>query len=188
MSAIREIGTGLGRGVGATVGALLVAAAGIGGHVVGRASVLPDGDVAVAPEAPKPDPDVTALVDHLTREEGFRPTVYTDTRGVPTIGYGTTNMTEPEARAVLEIRVDGIIDDLTERWPPYASAPDSVRVALGDMAYQLGVDGLLEFRRMLRLVAADSLDAAAEDALGTLWARQTPVRAQTAARLFRSVR
>ena len=144
----------------------------VGGHLHGRSV------------GPVSDGDVRAIVDHLTAEEGFRGSWYTDTLGNPTIGYGFTNMTEPEARAVLEIRVDSLTAQLARRWEPYASRPDSVKVALADMSYQLGVEGLLRFDTMLRLIANDSLPEAVQDALTTAWARQTPHRAQRVVRLL----
>ena len=132
-------------------------------------------------------PPLVPLVDHLAAEEGFRPRWYTDTRGVPTIGYGFTNLTREEGQCVLEIRASTVLSDLSDLWEPFAGRPDSVKVALADMGYQLGVMGLLRFTTFLRLVAADSLEAAIEDDQHTAWAAQTPARAANVARLFRSV-
>ena len=133
------------------------------------------------------NPIVPPLVDHLAAEEGFRPSWYTDTRGVPTIGYGFTNLTAPEGQCVLAIRASTVLSDLSDLWEPFEGRPDSVKVALADMGYQLGVAGLLRFDTFLRLVAADSLEAAIEDDQHTAWAAQTPARAANVARLFRSV-
>ena len=161
-------------GLAAAVITVTHALAVAGGIAVGKANTV----VGI------PAADVAALVDHLAFDEGFRGSFYTDSRGVATIGYGTTNITEPEARCVLTIRADSVVAHLGQRWEPYLSQTDSVQVALGDMAYQLGVTGLLRFDTFLGLIEQGDIAGAVEDARGTAWYGQTTNRAERVIKLL----
>ena len=135
-----------------------------------------------------PDPIVPPLVDHLAAEEGFRPSWYTDTRGVPTIGYGFTNLTA--ARGPVRARDPGgqrAVGSLRSVGALRQAGRIRCGSRLRTWATNSGVTGLLRFTTFLRLVAADSLEAAIEDDQHTAWAAQTPARAANVARLFRSV-
>jgi len=65
------------------------------------------------------------------------------------------------------------------------SQPPDVRRALLNMAYQLGVSGLLNFSKMLTALQAGDREEAAREALDSLWAKQTPNRARRVALLLR---
>ena len=43
----------------------------------------------------------------------------TFTRGVPTIGYGFTNLTDPKGQCVLAIRAGSVLSDLSDLWEPF---------------------------------------------------------------------
>ena len=138
---------------------------------------------------PKQPVDVhDQLVERLVAEEGYRRTVYRDSEGVETIGYGfrlSIGFTEAESRAVLGIRADSTLTQLARAWPPFASQPANVRLALADMAYELGTSGLLRFDTFLRLIEHDSLAAAVQDAeLHSEWAREVPERARSVLELL----
>lgn len=62
---------------------------------------------------------------------------------------------------------------------PWADKLDATRLGvLLNMAFQLGVTGLLEFKRTLAEVEAGNYAQAAADMLLSAWAKQTPERAQ----------
>lgn len=50
--------------------------------------------------------------------------------------------------------------------------------SLLNMAFQMGVDGLLGFKNTLELIRTGSYEKAAEGMLSSLWAKQTPARAK----------
>ena len=52
------------------------------------------------------------------------------------------------------------------------------RAALGSMIYQLGERGVSRFTRLLSCVSRSDWSGAAQSALDSKWARQTPVRAK----------
>ena len=135
--------------------------------------------------------DVVKIVaGSLEQQEGFKAFPYHDTRGVPTIGYGTSlanGITEAEGALLLRERLGAARDQLAASWPPYRAMPADVRAALLDMAYQLGVHGVLEFRVMLEALDAGDYQAAAHAALNSAWARETPARAESVAQVFRTL-
>jgi len=67
----------------------------------------------------------------------------------------------------------------------YDQLPSDVRVALGNMAYQLGSSGVMRFRRMVSEIKQGHYRAAADEALDSLWAKQTSARAKRVAALIR---
>ena len=163
----------------------------------------PDSTVMAIPDTLTP---VEAVVERLKAAEGLRLTPYDDSLGNSTICYGTKlpltaaerayigvdrdladGLTEPECDWLLRGRVQPNADDFIGRWPPYAEQPYAVQVELVDAAYQLGGAGLASFHDMLGFLQAGDYESAAQDVLRTLWGRQTPARAETAAAAFRSV-
>jgi lysozyme len=55
-----------------------------------------------------------------------------------------------------------------------------------NMAFQMGVDGLLKFNKTLTLVEQGKYKEAADNMLKSLWAKQTPARAERMAQQMRS--
>ena len=132
----------------------------------------------------------SSLVAILKHEEGFRSKPYLDSRGVLTIGYGTNihnGISEIEADYLLKGRLRRAEVKLKDLWPSYEDQPRSVQIALLDMSYQLGVYGLLKFHQTLARLESKDYSGAADSALDSLWARQTPRRAKRVAETFRAV-
>lgn len=96
---------------------------------------------------------IAETVDFLRTHEGFRPNAYRDTEGVPTIGYGQTNilnravtmddrgMSEPEARKWMERRVRENAVNLYKRHPWMQKLSTGALAAAYDLAYNMG-DGI----------------------------------------------
>jgi len=128
------------------------------------------------------------IVQDLKRHEGWRPTVYDDHLGYATIGYGFLiderrggGLPQEVGHYWLAWRLDRIQDRLDAALPWLDHAPDGVRRALVNMAFQLGVSGLLRFRKTLALLELGKYQDAAEEALRSRWAEQTPKRAKEVA-------
>jgi lysozyme len=130
-----------------------------------------------------------ALAEHLEAEEGKRAELYQDHLGNLTIGIGRAlnrNPLNDEEIYFLLLqdmkRAEAVLDRLLPDWNTY----DLQRqLALGSMAFQLGGDGLSKFRKMLQAIRADDWQKAADEALDSLWARQTPNRAKRVAEMLR---
>lgn len=129
----------------------------------------------------------------LIRDEGWSPYVYDDTLGFATIGYGflvdprrTAGLPRDVADFWLDKHIDATVQLLRARWPAWDRQPEEVQRATANMAYQLGVSGLMGFRKMLAALEAGDRPEAARQALDSRWARdQTPARAKRIASLIR---
>ena len=132
------------------------------------------------------------VVADLKREEGWRAEPYEDHLGFWTIGYGflidrrkPSRLPENVGELWLETLVAEIQMALDDSLPWLMAQPSDVRRALVQMGYQLGVAGVLKFRGMLDALKAGNRQLAANEALDSTWARQTPERARRVARLIR---
>lgn len=137
--------------------------------------------------------DKDKLVLDLKRDEGFIPYAYEDSLGYLTIGYGTLidkrggGIPEDVAALLLQRHVDENIAKVNKQLPWLSKHPENVQRAVHNMAYQLGVAGLLSFKTTLRLVEQKRYNEAADNALLSLWARQTPNRAKRVTDLLRGI-
>ena len=142
------------------------------------------------------------LEDRLRQEEGGDIAVpYRDSLGNWTAGVGhllspaeVALYAEPAPVEVpADVRAAWFVEDVdrarqgvAERLPWTAGLDPVRRLVLEDLAFQLGVDGLLEFVRTLADVEAGDYPAAADEMLRSRWAEQTPNRAAGLAELMRS--
>ena len=89
------------------------------------------------------------LLKSIENHEGFVGTVYKDSLGFETIGIGTKlPLTKFEARMILESRLNAMIEEIKQKEPFYNKLPEKVKDIISEMAYQLGVNGVLNFRKM----------------------------------------
>lgn len=138
---------------------------------------------------------MNGIVEDLVRDEGFEPLAYRDHLGKLTIGIGfLIDPDEPGRiempRAVANLWMLEILNErrqaLDKAIPWWAELSDGRQRALLNMAYQLGVAGLLKFRKTLILLQASEWAVAAEEALDSRWARQTPARAERISDLLKN--
>ena len=117
------------------------------------------------------------LLEDIKAEEGFSAVVYKCTEGFDTIGYGTKMpITKEEAELLLEHRLKAMKAQLTS----YLYDLDIKQEAwdiLFNMAYQLGVNGVLKFKKMIEALRVKNYKEASKQGLDSLWAKQTPNRA-----------
>jgi len=118
------------------------------------------------------------VTDDLKSDEGWRSKGYLDHLGVPTIGYGFTWLTKEEGEFLLNNRVQLVYSHLSMQIDGFENMPPMVQRALINMAYQLGIEGLLKFRKTIQHIKAGRYKEAADEALDSLWAKQTPNRAK----------
>lgn len=108
---------------------------------------------------------IDVALPRLRTEEGFRSTVYRDTEGHQTIGYGLNldaGMSQRVAVAVLQAQLEELHEALS-KYPWYAPI-DSVRQSvLLDMAFNDGVTGLLHFPHMLAAICRQDWTSAAAE-------------------------
>lgn len=103
------------------------------------------------------------------------------------MGYGynlDAGMPEPHAAALLDCKLQDACQALLPALP-WTDTLDDVRVGiLLEMAYQLGLAGLLGFSEMLAAIQRKDYAGAALAMRNSLWARQTPARAERLAHLM----
>ena len=131
-----------------------------------------------------------AKIKQIKLEEGFRSEPYRDQLGTLTIGYGTNlsnGISEKEGDFLLRERFFSDLGSFVALWPPYMEQPIEVRVQLADMAYQLGPVGVSRFGATLRALEICDYETAARHVLASLWASQTPQRADITATVFRGI-
>ena len=126
------------------------------------------------------------LRDQLKRDEGLRLTVYEDTEGHPTIGYGrcldTKGISHTEAEMLLDHDIQDATAEVTARLPWAASMGEVRFSVLVNMAFNLGLTGLLEFRQALNAMERNEWETAAKAMLDSRWALQVGGRATRLAR------
>lgn len=130
------------------------------------------------------------LVDALIADEGLRFKPYTDTRGKLTIGVGRNltdvGITSTEAMLLLEGDLDRTRTGVRMALPWFDRLNASRQRVLLNMAFNLGVSGLLGFKQMLADCQAGDYDGAANEMLASVWASQVGQRAVRLAQQMRT--
>jgi lysozyme len=145
-----------------------------------------------------------ALIESIKKHEGFRAESYKDHLGNPTIGYGTLlpltddekkrifasryvrgdiqkeiePISETEGEILLNVRLEQYKKGLIKAKPFIMGLPDEKQDVLFEMAYQMGVAGVLGFKNMLAYLQKKEYAKASFAMLGSKWAKQTPKRAK----------
>lgn len=131
----------------------------------------------------------------LCGEEGRRSVAYPDSRGKPTIGIGhydqnlvvgVTTWTDAQIDAQFSADYVHARDGIARAWPQIHALDEVRRDYLISMAFQLGVSGVLMFRRLLAALAAGEWQSAHDEAMASDWYAQTPARCERAAASFLS--
>ena len=123
--------------------------------------------------------NLSKIAESLVLDEGFEGMPYKDHLGKDTIGIGTLlPITKEEAMLLLETRLADKIKELLDKKPWIADLPEEVQIVLGNMGYQLGINGLLKFEKMLMALKEGKFTLAASHGLDSRWAKQTPKRAK----------
>jgi lysozyme len=102
-----------------------------------------------------------------------------------TIGYGHAGTdvapgmtwTESHAAAVLSSEAQHAVEQCDERIGFFHELNDARQGVLANMAFNMGIDGLLKFHDTLRCVGQQKYAEAAEHMGQSLWSRQTVTRA-----------
>ena len=125
--------------------------------------------------------NMTELEREVASDEGFMRIPYRCTSGKLSIGYGTNiqdGITKEEALLLMRYRLGKVVAALESRLPFWPRLTDDRRRVLANMGYQLGVGGLMGFKRMLAALERGDYEAAAREMLDSKWAkRDTPARA-----------
>jgi len=124
---------------------------------------------------------VENLKEQLVRHEGLRLTVYDCPAGYQTIGVGRNlegkGITEEEAFYLLSNDIDYFTEQLKNNIDWFVEIPEEKQNVLINMAFNLGVSGLLNFKNMLLAVKEERWVDASTEMLDSKWAKQVGNRA-----------
>jgi lysozyme len=125
------------------------------------------------------------LTAQLRRDEGEVLHMYKDHLGFATIGVGRLidkrkggGISPEESAYLLGNDIARIDADLRSKLEWFAVLSEARQGALLNMAFQMGVDGLMKFKNTLAAIRDERYEHAAELARQSLWAKQTPERAK----------
>jgi lysozyme len=117
----------------------------------------------------------------LTEHEGLRLKPYRCTADKLTIGYGRNledkGISKLEAEMLLLNDIEEIEDALEKVFVFFNNLSDARKAVLIDMAYNIGIKGLLNFKKMLLSLEKGDYQAASNDMLESAWANQVGIRA-----------
>lgn len=126
------------------------------------------------------------LIEDIKIEEGFSGEPYKDHLGFDTIGYGTKlPLDVEEAELLLRHRLGKVIAGVNSSFHNCDLKPEAWDI-LYQMAYQMGLKGLLGFRMMKIALERTDYVTASEEMLDSKWAKKdTPARAARLAEKMR---
>ena len=130
-------------------------------------------------------PDFKSLIERIGVNDGFRSKPYQCSEGVWTIGHGLTWITEEESLSILSGRISELHLKLSEDLDWYDRMPPEVKGVIIEMCYQIGYAGVMKFKKMIANMKDINWKGAAEEMLDSLWAKQTPERANRLADIIR---
>lgn len=128
------------------------------------------------------------LEEWLKHCEGFSSHPYLDTVKKVTIGYGRNIDDNGITQAEAEIMLRNDIARCKAELAPYAwyvEQPAGVQMALLNMCFNIGIGGLLGFRKMIMALTVKDYTKAAKEALDSKWALQVGQRAKDVALMIR---
>lgn len=130
------------------------------------------------------------LEQRVQRHEGLNLKLYHDSLGFATIGYGrnvqSKGISADEALLMLRNDIRTAQQSLIDNLPWVSGLDDLRREVLVEMAFQLGINGLLDFRKTLDFVQSHQYDSAADEMVNSTWHTQTPKRCEELAEIMRT--
>lgn len=130
------------------------------------------------------------LLKSIKHHEGFVEHVYDDSLGIPTIGYGFAIkdlvLDEDIAEEILIRKLEKLKRNANSRFQWLEDMPIEVQEVVLNMCYQLGVTGVSKFRKAISALQEGEWQEAADEMLDSLWARQTPNRAEELSNIVRN--
>lgn len=137
--------------------------------------------------------NIKELTDDLKRDEGMVLHAYTDSLGFITIGIGRLiderrggGISEDEAEYLLRNDIARVVKNLDFYLPWWKLLSEPRQRVLANMCFNLGIAGLLTFKRTLAAVKEGRYSDAADGMLQSKWAKQVGNRAKRLAEVMRT--
>ena len=112
------------------------------------------------------------FLDLVSKHEGLRLTMYHDTVGVPTIGYGH-NLQQPISAAaamlILEDDVEIVFQELDAKMYWWRDLPEQAQMVVASMVFNMGWPRFSGFRKFIRALEDRAWDRAAYEMEDSIW-------------------
>ena len=135
--------------------------------------------------------DRKQLTKELRRDEGVVPFAYQDHLGYWTIGVGRLidkkkggGLSDAEIDFLLSNDIDRFEKQIIDALPWYGRLDDVRQRVLVNMAFNMGIAGLLGFKNTLAMVERGDYSGAAKGMLASKWAGQVGERAKRLATMM----
>ena len=129
------------------------------------------------------------LKEQLIRQEGIRHELYECTGGFTSIGVGRNleakGISFEEAMYLLDNDIKEYVEEVKNRIPLFDTLSTNRQNVLVNMAFNLGIYGLLRFKKMLLAVEKQDWDEAANQMLDSRWSKQVGNRSKELADIMR---
>ena len=132
------------------------------------------------------------LIAELRRDEGVIPHAYQDSLGYWTIGVGHLidkrkggKIPDVIIDMLLRYDIDEKIAELNEKLPWWGFLDEPSQRVIVNMAFNLGVEGLLGFKKFMDALKDGDRNRAASEMLNSKWAEQVGARATRLAAIIR---
>ena len=126
--------------------------------------------------------DRTKLQSDLVSDEGKRRFPYYDSVGKLTIGVGHNltdlGLSDAAINFILNEDIENHLAELRSAWPAFDSLDEVRQRVLANMAFNLGVAGLLQFKNTLAAIETGDYIGAAVKMRSSKWAKQVCQRAE----------
>ena len=141
-------------------------------------------------------PDDPQLISDLRRDEGVRYIPYKDTVGIDTVGVGhnmkahplSTDwafpLTDEQVNQLLSEDLVQVFSGLDSQLGWWRTLTLPRQRVLANMAFNLGITGLLGFRNTLQFIRDGAYEDAAKGMLASKWAKQVGQRANRLAAMM----
>lgn len=130
------------------------------------------------------------LQQQLLIQEGFRNKPYQDTKGYWTVGIGwnleSTPITKEQALYINADHIQYFDDQLHNKLPFYDELDEVRKAVLINMAFNLGLFGLMAFKKFLNLLSTKQFAQASIEMLDSAWAKQVKNRALVLSQMIKT--
>lgn len=128
------------------------------------------------------------LKNMLVHEEGYSQFPYKDTQEIWTIAIGRNlqarGISMGEALVLLENDIQYFNEQLDKKLPFFKLLDQIRQMVLIDMAFNLGINNLLQFKNTLAAIEGGNYQLAAQEMLNSKWAKQVGRRAERLSKMM----
>lgn len=129
------------------------------------------------------------ITSQLEKHEGLQLKIYFCTKGKSTIGIGRNlddrGISEDEARYMLNNDIVDMNNKLSSCLPFYDALDDARQEVLINMAFNLGVHGLLKFKKTLQFIEDGEYEKASVEMLDSKWSTEVHNRANELSQIMK---